>query len=273
MPSRRTSPIVTTRLPASTASLCIAALLAKLASPTWAMFAPGSPSSSSARTGLPLLRPSAVSRMSKCASSVISPISSSAPPIPSTAGRVIALLPPTNKVSACASHALAHRGGERGRRLLDGQTRNIDIAPIRDLGLKFAPRFHIIAADPLQRRAEQRRRLVARPRGHRTGGERRAEQPDRRAPSRATISSARLGQLPIALTVTLAVRLRRFRHVGPPPDRLQRRDDGTPGGRSPGRHRPTPRSASRTARSSASASAPSWPASAPRKSCRSTAPG
>ena len=76
----RTSPMVMTRLPAATASSCIARLLAKLASPTWAMLAPGRPSSISARTGLPLLRPWSRSRMSKCASSVIRPTFSSGSP-------------------------------------------------------------------------------------------------------------------------------------------------------------------------------------------------
>ena len=44
--------MVMTRLPAAIASRCMISLLAKLASPTCAMFAPGSPSSISARTGI-----------------------------------------------------------------------------------------------------------------------------------------------------------------------------------------------------------------------------
>ena len=54
-PSRRTSPMVTTSCPRRPRRSCIARLLAKLASPTCAMFCPGRPSSISARTGLPLL--------------------------------------------------------------------------------------------------------------------------------------------------------------------------------------------------------------------------
>ena len=75
MPARRTSSMLTTQLPASSASRCIFAVLAKLARPICAMFLPGRPSSISARTGLPLLRPSSSSRMSKWASSVIRPTS------------------------------------------------------------------------------------------------------------------------------------------------------------------------------------------------------
>ena len=68
----------------------------------------------SARTGLPLPSPPAVSRKSKCASSVIRPTSLNGIPSPSpslspsTAGRVTALFPPTTNVSECRSTLRAH---------------------------------------------------------------------------------------------------------------------------------------------------------------------
>ena len=76
------------------------------------MFAPGSPSSISARTGLPLLRPSSRSRMSKCASSVISPTLSSGSAEPEHAG-------PGHRIVAADEQRQRMRRGARRDRFAD----------------------------------------------------------------------------------------------------------------------------------------------------------
>ena len=102
MPRSRTSPAVMIRLPDATASSCMTRLLAKLASPTWAMLRPGRPSSISARTGLPLLRPASSVAHVEMGVERDQPDALESPPMPSSPGRVTALLPPTSSVSACA---------------------------------------------------------------------------------------------------------------------------------------------------------------------------
>ncbi len=132
----------------------------------------------SARTGLPLLRPSCVSRMSKCASSVISPTFSSGSPRPSTPGRVTALLPPTSNVSSCTEvlNRTASRIGSVACSMV--MPDDFDIAAVGDVGRNLAPGLDVVAADPPQRLPEQRRRQIARPRRHRSGRKRRSDQPD-----------------------------------------------------------------------------------------------
>ena len=255
----------------STASRCMAALLAKGASPTCAILAPGKPSSSSARTGLPLLRPSSSVAHVEMRVERDQPDLVERSPSPSTPGRVTALLPPTSKVSACAS-ALAATASRIGRgRLLDRQPVDRDIAMVGDPARQFAPRLDIVAADPLQRRAQQPRRAVAAARRHRSGAERRADQPDRRSRVRRPAGRKDWASCRHRLDASTASpkatpmwdRLLVDCHVATMVATAATRSAWST----------MPRSASRTARSSASASAPSSPASAPRKSCRSAAPG
>ena len=166
----------------------------------------GSPSSISARTGLPLLSPSCVSRMSKCASRVISPTFSSGMPSPSTAGRVTALLPPTSNVSAWSCALDRDRFTDRSGRFLDRQPGKLDVAMIGDLRGQLARRFRRRSGRSAAASGEAApapgRTGPASP----TGGERRPDQPDRRAcVSVPTIRSERFGQPLMALTVATAL--------------------------------------------------------------------
>ena len=218
--------MVTTRLPAAIASSCILRLLAKLARPTCAMFAPGSPSSISARTGLPLLRPSSRSRMSKCASSVISPTLLERQPEPEHARprhRIVAAdqqrqLHAASALAATASRMRAVASSMR-------QPGELDIAAVGDLASTARGRSRrrsgrsaaaSAAAAPARGRsapASPIRRPAAR----------RPARPARRVLA-PTISSERLGQPAMALTVASRARLRRQMHVGPAARRLQHRD-------------------------------------------------
>ena len=194
--------MVTTRLPAAIASSCIARLLAKLASPTCAMLAPGKPSSISARTGLPLLKPASRSRMSKWASSVISPISSSDPPIPSTPGRVTALLPPTSKVSACASALAATASRSTGVACSMVRPARSDVAAVENHGFDLAAGLDIVPADPAQSvcaaSPAQDRSAPGVTEPAASGA---PSSPTGASPCAVETSSERLGQPAIALTV------------------------------------------------------------------------
>ena len=150
-----------------------------------------------------------------------------AAPSPSTPGRVTALLPPTSSVSACAS-TLAATASRIGPVASSMVSPAISTSPRSAIRVdKLAPGLDVVAPDPLQRRAQQRRRLVARARRHRPGAERRADQPDRRvASSRATSRSARLGQLAHRFDASSRARLRATRMWDRLLDRLPRRDDG-----------------------------------------------
>ena len=151
-----------------------------------------------------------VSRMSKWASSVISPTSSSAPPSPSTAGRVTALLPPTSRVSACASALAAHRVADERRRLLDAQPGELDVAAVGDLRLQARARSRHRSGRSASASRAAAPAQVARARRHRTRGQRRAEQPDRRvAVGASTIRSERLGQPAHRFDASSRARLRR----------------------------------------------------------------
>ena len=119
------------------------------------MFAPGRPSSISARTGLPLLRPGSRSRMSKCASSVISPISSSAPPSPSSAG-------PGDRIVAADQQGQRMRLRARRDRVADAaesparwSDRRASTSPRSStMRLELAAGLDVVAADPPQRPRE-----------------------------------------------------------------------------------------------------------------------
>ena len=192
------------RLPAVTASSCIERLLAKLASPTWAMLAPGRPSSISARTGLPLLRPWSRSRMSKWASRVMRPTFSRSP-IARTAGRVTALLPPTSSVNACASAlAATARMREPSHPRCSNRRSRRRRGPLRECQAPAPSRHHSArsaAAFREERRVPDRsvRALPTQPRA-----ERRAMLPAHRDGPRDT-RSERLGQPAIALTLAAAL--------------------------------------------------------------------
>ena len=95
--------------------------------------------------------------MSKCASSVISPISSSGPPSPSSAGRVTALLPPTTRVSAWRDTLAATASRIGGVACSIDRPAMLDIAVVGDLRSQFAAGFDIVAPDPPQRLAQQLR--------------------------------------------------------------------------------------------------------------------
>ncbi len=149
----------------------------------------------------------AVSRMSKCASSVISPTSSSVAAEPEHA--------PAGSPHYCRRPARSAHAPRRLPRPPRGSAPvacsivsppSVDVAAVGDPRRQLAAGLDVVAADPPQRRAQQRRRLVARARRHRPGGQRRADQarPAPRA-SRATSRSDRLGQLAIALTLAPAL--------------------------------------------------------------------
>jgi uncharacterized membrane protein YqiK len=86
IPRRFTSDMVITPMPASSAVACIRAVLAKGEMPIWQMFEPGSPSSSSARIGLPFKSPPPFPKI-EVRVEVIRP-TRSAEPSPCAAGRV-----------------------------------------------------------------------------------------------------------------------------------------------------------------------------------------
>ena len=95
------------------------------------------------------------------------------------------------------------RIADQRRRLLDASGRQASTSPRSATAVgKLAPGLDVVAADPPQRRAQQRGREVAASRRHRSRRQRRAEQPDRRLRgSRVEIRSERLGQPAIALTL------------------------------------------------------------------------
>ena len=229
------------------------------------MFAPGSPSSISARTGLPLLRPCAGVAHVEMGVERDQPdlVERAAEPEHAPAGSPHCCRRPAGSAHAPRrSRATASRIGGVACSIVSPASSTSPRSAIRVC--KLAPGLDVVAADPPQRRAQQRRRLVARARRHRPGGERRAEQADRRiAVARRRAARQDWASCAIALTRSTGAALRRSDMW----DRLLvdcHVATMEPAPRRSARHRrATPRSASTTARSSASASAPSWPASAP----------
>ena len=71
-------------------------------------------------------------------------------------------------------------GANLRRRLLNGQAGQLYVAAIGHPRFKLATRLNVVAADPLERPAQRQRRPVARTRSDGTGGERHADQTDRR---------------------------------------------------------------------------------------------
>ena len=106
---------------------------------------------------------------------------------------------------------------------------NIDIAAICDLGLKLAPASrHHSGRSASASRAAAAGAWSHDPSGHRSGRERRAQQPDRRGLGALHQQLGEIWPTAHRFDGNTGGALRRFRHVGPPPDRLQRRDNGTP---------------------------------------------
>ena len=153
IPSRRTSPMVTTRLPAAIASSCIARLLAKLASPTCAMLRARQPvldqrahriavaqalvEVAHVEMGVERDQPDLVERHAE----------------PEHAGpghRIVAADQQGQRVALRRSPR-PRRGSDR-RRLLDASgPASVDVAAVGDLRRQLAPGLDVVAADPPQR--------------------------------------------------------------------------------------------------------------------------
>ena len=200
IPSRRTSPIVTTRCPPSTASRCIAAELAKRRQPDLGDVAP--------RQAILAQRPHriAVAKAVARVAQVEMRIERDQPDLARAAARAHA--PPAGSPHYCRRPAASAHAARRSPRtasrigavacsMLSPSIATSPWSAIR--ARQLAPRLDVVAPDPLQRRAQQRRREVAAPRRHRSRrpAARRPARPAHRRPS-ATIRSARLGQLPCA---------------------------------------------------------------------------
>jgi hypothetical protein len=89
----------------------------------------------------------------------------------STAGRVIALLPPATSVSACLPDRIGC--------LLDREPRKVDIAMVVDRREQGPPDLDVVAGDALERLSQERWGLVARAGSDGTRRERSAYEPDR----------------------------------------------------------------------------------------------
>ena len=256
------------------ASRCIAAELANGASPIWAMFAPGSPSSRSARTGLPLPSPSLGVAQVEMGVERDQPdlVERQAERMHRRPGhRIIAADQQGQRMPRDARRAgVADRRG----RLLDAHARRSRHRHDRRSGSPArAASRHRSARSAAASRAAAPGRQVAAPRRDRPRGQRRADQSDRRigvgvddqvgkiGPAHALDASSVAAQCHSIACGTACSPTAMSRRWSPQP--------GNPLGLYPqcrDRHRTT-------AASSASASAPNSPASAPRKSSRSAAPG
>ena len=88
--------------------------------------------------------------MSKWASSVIKPTLSSGKASASTAGLVIALLPPARSVRRVVLKACFDSVADRLGCFLDRQAVELDVAAVADWGEKRVARFDVITSNPLQ---------------------------------------------------------------------------------------------------------------------------
>ena len=235
------------------------------------MLAPGRPSSSRQRTGLPFIGPWSVSRMSKWASRVIRPTSPSGRPSACAAGRVTALLPPSRRVRSCARGAARERrrGSARSHRPASAPCTG-DVAGIAHGEIELQPGHEIVGAEPLAAPA------APSPARGRSGRASPSPPPSARRAGRPARAASSVSRSAIDFQLMLCP-YTRLALEGEPCGTACSSTATSPPWTRPCRARSArsrmARSASRTGGSSGSGGGPSWPAIRRRRSSRWTAPG
>src|SRR4051794_37529850 len=94
---------------------------------------------------------------------------------------------------------------DQWRRIFDAEPVDRYVAMIEHRGRQLAPGLDVVTADPPQRLAQQRRRQVAAAQRDRSGGKRRADEPDRRLSMRARNQFRKVGPSAHGWTLTAAL--------------------------------------------------------------------
>ena len=195
IPSRRTCAIVTTRCPPVDRIAVHRRRIGEGRQPDLGDIAPRQAVLAQRAHRIAIAEPARVSRRSKCASSVISPTSlERQPKRHARAGRVTALLPPTTSVSRVPRDARRARRRGSARSLPRCVMPSIATSPwSATRARQLAPGLDVVAPDPPQRRAQQRRGKVAPPRRDRS--QRRAAPRPARPVHRRRLGDDQVGQI------------------------------------------------------------------------------